>query len=201
MSNNTRLVSVALGILLVLYPLLVYLGLQYFGPRLLAGVLLALALAKLLINRLTNLPIGNTGWLVLATALITAVTLVSGSVIGLKCYPVLINSVMLILFGISLWRPPSMIERFARLQKPELPPEAILYTRKVTWVWCIFFVINGSIATATVFASEWIWALYNGAISYVLMGLLLVGEYGIRRQVQRNNSSHKNDSRENEIAK
>lgn len=199
MSNNPRWLSVALGAVLVLYPLFVYLGLEYLGPRLLAGCLLVLAIAKLVFNRLFGLPVGNTGWLLLAAVIATAVTLASGSVLGLKCYPVLVNGLMLVLFGISLWHPPSMIERFARFQNPELPVEAVSYTRKVTWVWCGFFAVNGSIATATVFASEWVWALYNGLLAYVFMGVLLVGEYALRQQLQKNNIRAKNDQPENEI--
>jgi uncharacterized membrane protein len=199
MSNSQRWISVALGTVLVLYPLLVYLGLAFVGPRWLAGLLLCIALGKLAFNRAMGLPIGNTGWLLLAAAIATAITLVSGSVFGLKCYPVLANGLMLILFGVSLWRPPSMIERFARLQHPDLPPTAISYTRKVTWVWCVFFAVNGSIATATIFASESVWALYNGFIAYVLMGALLAGEYGIRLLVQRKNSRIKNDQADNDI--
>lgn len=202
MGSNQRWISVALGAVLVLYPLLVYLGLTLIGPRWLAGLLLIIALGKLAFNRLSGLPVGNTGWLLLAAAIATAITLVSGSVLGLKCYPVLVNGLMLVLFGMSLWRPPSMIERFARLQNPDLPSTAISYTRKVTWVWCVFFVINGAIATATIFASDSVWALYNGLIAYVLMGALLAGEYIVRQFVQQKavtkDSRVNNDQSEND---
>lgn len=184
----------------MLYPVLVYLGLTFVGPRLLAGVLLVIALVRLAFIRFTGLPIGNSGWLLLAAAIATALTLFSGSVLGLKFYPVLVNGLMLILFGISLWRPPSMIERFARVQTSNLPEEAVAYTRKVTWVWCGFFAVNGGIATATVFSSEAIWAFYNGLVAYVLIGVLLVGEYLIRKLLQKRNADNKNDHPENETS-
>lgn len=185
MTPAGRLLTVALGLLLVLYPLLVYVGIQHLGPRILAAVLLIAASARLIAVKIARQPMGNSSWLLLAAAAATGITLATGSVIGLKFYPVLVSAVMLALFGYSLWQPPSMVERFARLQQADLPAQAIPYTRTVTWVWCGFFIANGAIASATVFMSDQIWALYNGLISYVLMGLLMAGEYLVRRRVQK----------------
>ena len=185
MTHMGRLLTVALGLLLVLYPLLVYVGIQHFGPRVLAAVLLAAAVARLVAAKLAQQPLGNSSWLLLAAAAATGLTLATGSLIGLKFYPVLVSGVMLGIFGYSLWCPPSMIERFARLQQPDLPAQAIPYTRKVTWVWCGFFILNGAVSAMTVFMNESLWALYNGLISYLLIGLLLAGEYLVRRRVQK----------------
>lgn len=180
-----RLIAVILGLMLALYPLLVYFGLQQFGPRALACILLLAAAIKLASTKLARQPMGNGAWLLFAAAIAGGLTLLTGSVLGLKFYPVIVNLVMLGIFGVSLWRPPSMIERFARLQTPDLPAHAIGYTRKVTWVWCGFFIVNGTIASLSVFASDKIWALYNGLLSYLFIGLLLAGEYLIRLRVQR----------------
>jgi uncharacterized membrane protein len=99
---------------------------------------------------------------------------------------VLVNAVMLLIFAGSLFYPPSVVERLARLQQPDLTPQGIRYTRRVTQVWCGFFIINGSIALVTALWSsfEW-WSLYNGLIAYLLMGLLFAGEYLIRRRTQK----------------
>lgn len=184
-----RLLTLVLTVLLVLYPVLIYVGIKSFGPRILAVLLVALALARLAIQRLARQPLGNGGWLLLAAALAGGVTLMTGSLVGLKSYPVVVNLVLLSVFAISLWRSPTVIERLARLQTPDLPPQAIVYTRKVTWVWCVFFVVNGSIAAATVPASEQIWALYNGFLSYIAMGALMGGEYLVRLRVQRRHAA------------
>ncbi len=189
MTPLARLLGLALGLMLLVYPLLVFYGLAHFGPRLLAAVLLLLSLSKLALNRWLKLPLGNSGWLLLAASLATAVTLVSGSALGLKSYPVLVNLVLLGVFGFSLWRPPSVIERFARLQyqlkKQQLPAHVPAYTRRVTWVWCSFFAANACVALVTAFASDRVWALYNGLIAYLLMALLMGGEYLVRLGVQR----------------
>jgi uncharacterized membrane protein len=185
MAPAGRLLTAAVTGLLVLYPLLVYFGLQQFGPRVLAAILLAAALLRIVAAKMAGQALGNSSWLLLAATAATGLTLATGSVIGLKFYPVLVSAVMLAVFGYSLWRPPSMIERFARLQQADLPGHAIPYTRKVTWVWCGFFVANGAVASATVFASDQLWALYNGLVSYILIGLLLAGEYLVRLRVQK----------------
>lgn len=57
-------------------------------------------------------------------------------------------------------------------------------------VWCGFFVVNAAIALYTVvFAPMKIWVIYNGFISYVLMGILFLGEFVLRKRHQRLNQS------------
>jgi uncharacterized membrane protein len=71
------------------------------------------------------------------------------------------------------------------LSEPDLPPFAVIYTRRVTGVWCGFFVLNGSLALATaLWASNQVWALYNGLLAYVMMGALFGGEWLVRRRVK-----------------
>ena len=96
-------------------------------------------------------------------------------------YPVLINGLMLSLFGGSLWAEQSAVERLARLQDPNLPPEAVAYTRKVTQVWCAVFILNIVISSALVWLEQIdLWALYTGVIAYVIMGVVMAGEWLIR---------------------
>ena len=95
------------------------------------------------------------------------------------------NLTMLLAFGLTLLRPPSMIERFARIAEPDLDSHGVQYTRRVTWVWMGFFVLNGSVALWTALhGSLMLWGLYNGAVSYVLAGTLFLGEYIVRKIVR-----------------
>jgi uncharacterized membrane protein len=49
----------------------------------------------------------------------------------------------------------------------------------------LFFAANGAAATATcVYGNLNIWTLYNGVVSYVLIGLFLGGEYLYRTKVR-----------------
>jgi uncharacterized membrane protein len=95
--------------------------------------------------------------------------------------PVLVNLGLLATFAPTLrWGPP-MIERFARLQEPELPGAKVAWCRMWTWIWCGFFLLNaGTAAALAVFAPlEW-WTLYNGLIAYGLIGLMFAVELVLR---------------------
>lgn len=99
-------------------------------------------------------------------------------------YPVLVNILMLAVFGSSLFSGQTVIEKLARLQQPDLPDAAVRYTRKVTQIWCVFFIANASIAALLMYLEQYRWwALYTGIISYVLMGILFAGEWIYRKLV------------------
>lgn len=172
--------KIALSLLFILYPLLVYFGLQRFQPT-------SLALCLVIIAGFRAISIKHKDSFALATALAALTVLIITSLtdgrVGLYLYPLMINSVLLILFVGSLFRPPTIIERIATRQHGELPQSGIIYTRRVTICWCVFFVINGVLSVASLGISEAAWTLYNGLISYVLIALMLAGEYLIRRRI------------------
>lgn len=175
-----RVVGVLLALVTLAYPLIVYLSLGRLEPRWLALLLLGLALMRLVVSR-TALTLGfAAGALLLATF-----SWAGNAWMPLKFYPVVVSAVLLALFGASLLHPPSAIERFARLREPDLPAEAVAYTRRVTQVWCLFFIANGLAAFATaLWASDAVWTLYNGFVSYCLMGVLMAVEWLVRRRVR-----------------
>lgn len=173
------------ALLLLLYPAAVFIGLRYLDPRWLALPLIAAAGWRLLQFRRQQTGL-NPVPLLAATIGATALTLFTGSPYGLLLYPVLVNTVFFLLFVTSLARPPSAIETLARLREPDLPAEAIHYTRRVTQIWAAFFAVNGSVALATVFLDPYWWALYNGLIAYLLMAVLMGTEWLVRRRVRRN---------------
>lgn len=169
-------------VITLLYPFAIWLGHGQVEPRLLAGLVVLAAFTRLL-----TLKVGGAGRWWLAGALLLAVLAVWGNAwTPLKLYPVLVNAVMLGIFGYSLVSPPTVIERFARLQEADMSSAVIAYTRRVTQVWCVFFIINGSISLATaLWASPATWSLYNGVIAYIMMGLLFGGEYLVRLRFKR----------------
>lgn len=178
-----RLVNRMLGLVLIGYPLLVYLGLHVLVPwQLSTALMLVLVLRFLLYPRHQK-----TGSVLLGAGVLYCLFAIwHNTELSLRFYPVWINLCLFGLFFISLLYPPSFVERLARLQDPNLSQHAIQYTQKVTVVWCIFFIVNGGIATATALWSDFFWwSLYNGLIAYVLIGLLMGIEYGIRIRMQR----------------
>jgi uncharacterized membrane protein len=175
--------------IVIMYPAIVYFSLGYFEPRLIAFALIVIALARLfMVRRLKFFASGMPqSYLVIAAFLLVGISaMASNSVVLLQYYPVWLNALMLALFSFSLFRPPSIVEQMARLKEPDFPTAAVSYTRKVTMVWCGFFAFNGAVALYTVLQTDMdLWAIYNGFISYCLMGLLFAGEYIIRRKAKR----------------
>ena len=169
--------KVLLVILLVLYPLAVYIGLSKVGIAPVAMLLSVLGLLRMWTTRHTAM------WpLALLALLCGALSLLFKTESWLKLYPVAMNAGALCIFAATLLKPPSFIERLARLMEPDLPESGVRWTRRVTQVWCGFFIVNGSIALYTaLFCSMQVWTLYNGLIAYVLMGILLAGEFLLRR--------------------
>lgn len=113
----------------------------------------------------------------------------------LKLYSVSVSATMLFVFGSSLVFKPNIIFRFACLGDKTLKGSSFEqqvdnYCKKVTVVWCVFFVLNGSISVFTALhdfgndaLNDKIWSVYNGGISYVLMGLLFAVEFVVRKMV------------------
>jgi uncharacterized membrane protein len=184
--------ATALLVLLTLaYPLLVYFGLLHFSPQWVGAAIAALLTLRLIFLQLTFKSRINKDMLqALYPAILLAIGCSLASILlnqadSLKLIPVVINTVFLLVFISTLRYPPSMIERLARLQEPQLNDTAIHYTRQVTKVWCVFFLLNGSVSLYTaLFASMEIWTLYNGLIAYLLMGILFSIEYLIRIRVK-----------------
>jgi len=165
------------------YPFVVYAGLQGGGAR-----WIALPLAALWLARALTAPSGQAGGRLLP-ALALAFCLVLAFAEDprwLLWYPVLINAGLCAVFGASLVRGMPAIERLARLGeaaagRPDLPPSGVRYTRRVTQVWTVFFALNGATAAALALwaPARW-WTLYNGCISYILIGVLIAGEWVVR---------------------
>ena len=119
-----------------------------FGAGRRGGLLAAVCIARLALFKASRQQGGRRGYLELVSA---------GGAAGGRgflvrepwavfYYPVLVNAILLAVFAASLWRPPTVIERIARLREPDLPPAAVVYTRRVTIVWSVFFALNGAAA-------------------------------------------------------
>ncbi len=187
----------------VLYPVLVYCGLTFWGlsPRRLSILLLALAFYQFLnltrsrkadasdadakkANRAKNCA------LVGLMTICGSVALFADSLLFLKFYPVLVNLSLLLFFGFTLWKKPSFVFRMANLGDKNIknsPSRNYVekYCDKVTFCWCVFFVLNACAAAVTVFVgSDRLWSLYNGFISYILIGLFFTVEFVVRKVMQ-----------------
>lgn len=173
-------------VLITLYPFCIYFGLSYLSPAQLGLSLLAIFSVRIIFIK-RNQPAKT--WPIMLTIIVGA------SLAGLAWlydtpeyllwYPVGLNACLFIIFITSIFFPPTVIERMARLTEKDLSEKAITYTRNVTVVWSVFFVINASIAAWTVlYGGMKIWVLYNGLIAYLAIGVLFTLEYLVRRVVR-----------------
>ncbi len=179
-SKNKKLLSAIIFILSFAYPFIVYfLGSQIPTTYIVAGLAAALAIRSVLQYRdqgASNL------YLSVPVIVIMGAVFLWNEQIAYLIYPVVMSTSFALLLGWTLIYPPSLIERFARLVEPELDKEGVKYTYKVTIVWLVYSLVNATISLATVlWGDKEIWLLYNGFISYVLMGFLMGCEYLFRQ--------------------
>ncbi len=177
--------SVLRALLLVAYPVMVWVGLTRLSARGLGLLLLAALLPPhlpALLRRdrrrhllaILPLPAG------IATVLLLAVIVDDQRLV--LALPVLVNGVLLASFGGSLLRGRvPLVERFARMQVDDLSAEEVAYCRRVTLLWCGFFVLNGGLtAYLAVRGPLSHWVAWTGGFSYGLLGLLFGVEYVVR---------------------
>ena len=181
-----KVLQILLTVTTLCYPLIVYAGMTQLPLQWLAGLVVILFIARVIVARQTALvflrplavPVAIGGTVLAVSAMLMA------NKQALLLYPVLVNTVCFSVFAWSLYRSPSIIECFARLTEKRLSAEAVRYTRNVTKIWCLFFIVNGGIAACTFLHGDMaVWALYNGLLSYILMGTLLGTEWIYRKWV------------------
>lgn len=164
----------------ILYPLLAALGVRHIGPNwVLIGLFILIALRALPALR-AKVPGGLTWGLLFVAGAVALVALYDRE-LSVRLYPALMSAAMLLTFSQTIVRPPSMIERFARLVQPDLDAAGVRYARNVTLIWCAFFLANCAMGIWTALYADWtFWTLYNGVIAYVGIGVLFFGEFLVR---------------------
>jgi len=164
----------------IVYPVVIYLALQKMEPRQIALALLALLVARVALSgRAQLVRYTRAFWLPLAAvALVAVVTAAWNDPLSLLLAPSFVNAALFTSFGLTLVRGEPMIERFARAQVvAELSQEEIAHCRRMTWLWCAFFLLNGSVALWLALVGNLeAWTIYTGIVSYILIGGLLAGE-------------------------
>ena len=200
-----KALKIFLNIVLILYPVIVFIMLVMLKlpVKVLSLCVMALA-AALFLSFSAKKGEKNLDWKPLATSLLFLAAgllcFFTNQTIFLKLYSPAINLILLIFFASTLFSGPNIIFRFATLADKSIKgsfheKKVENYCRKVTIAWCIFFILNGSAAALTVFAgrifgttpenADRIWSLYNGGISYILMGVLFAAEFIVRKFVDK----------------
>jgi uncharacterized membrane protein len=174
------------AVAMIMYPVVVWQGLAAGSPRQIAIVLLAAMTPALLLKTRGSQAGARVRGLAAVPATILAVLLAAAVLDGgglILMTPVAANAVLLLSFGATLRRGSTpMIERFARLQEPDLSLPKQAWCRTWTKIWCAFFIANGAIAAGLArYADVEAWAFYNGLLAYALIGGLLALEWTLRR--------------------
>lgn len=172
--------NVLSGLAMALYPALILVALSRWGARAAAGAVLAFALPRALLKLRDARPEDRAQALLIpvTVALFAGASAASGDHRLLLAAPTLVNLALLVHFARSLRTELPLVERFARMQVPDLSPAERAWCRDVTVAWCVFFALNGGVAAllAALAPARW-WALYTGVIGYALMAAMFTGEY------------------------
>ncbi len=163
------------SLLFLAYPYLVYKGVQeglvWFAPAVIASIYLYQAINAQKTQRRVQ-KLGVVVFLLLGTFFYQDVIA--------KLLPIFIQFSLMLFFGKTLLKDkgPSLIERFASIDFPYVPPVLSRYCRQLTFIWTGFFAFNVvACALLALFASvEW-WAIYTGVLIFVLTAILMVAEY------------------------
>lgn len=184
--------AIAAGVAVVLYPIVAWWMVGRFGAIGVAALTATVFTPQLVFS------VRSRGWqfhepvawvpvAALACALLAAL---SSQVGWALLAPVGINLALGMGFGFSLLKATPMIERFARLQHPDLRPDEVRWCRVWTVVWTSFFFLNALLTGLLAwFAPIAWWATHTGLVAYLIIGGLVGGEifarklhFGFRRE-------------------
>ncbi len=167
--------SIFFTLLFMSYPYLIYRGIEsgmvWVAPAFFSGIYLMQSFAT------RNVKIKLYKAFVSIALLLGAYYL---QTITAKVLPVLIQLMLMCFFGRTLLKGkgPSFIESFVRLEFPDFPPGVSEYCRQLTVLWTGFFAFNALMCVAlALWGNDAWWALYNGVFIYLMIGLLMIGEY------------------------
>ncbi|GHU67280.1 hypothetical protein FACS189447_09330 [Spirochaetia bacterium] len=194
---------VLFGALIILYPLLVFSALVIFklSIRYLSILIMLLAVVYAIVNR-KQYHGRHPVFVYISPVILFTIGIVCLSItffidtedlskVIFKLYPALADLVYLTIFGTSLFIPPTIVYSFINVFDKKLNEhlEKVYfenYCRKCTVYWCVFFILDCIVSLITaLFESDLAWGIYNGGITYVLMGLLFVGEYVIIKVIEK----------------
>ncbi len=179
-------VKLVMGIIAIAYPVLIYFSIGKFSIKNISifififGCIQFILAISVNINKTTqNKP---TSLIIpICIIIISILTYISSSYNWFQSYPILINCSFFILFFKSLFADKTIIQYYAEKTNKNLTNFEIKYIRNVTKAWCIFFILNTSISLFTwLFTNLKVWTIYNGFISYLLIGGGFMFEFAYR---------------------
>lgn len=182
--------------IVLIYPVLIYAGLNLMQARWIALIVFFLFAIRLLLYRkkaatnedhkqLLGMNLPAKGTIVFATTsgliLLLAMAIMSDSEKSLLLLPTVINLAFFLIFSTTLLKPPPIAERIARLTTTSITNEQKRYCYTVTALWSLLFLFNTATSLVTaLFCDIRIWTLFNGLIVYFLIAALFTAEVTYR---------------------
>ncbi len=170
------------AVVLLLYPVIVLGGLAYLGVRWTALILLLLTGRRFVVSLLSDRSTSRI--MIVQAALVVAIiggAAALGSERALRFAPFAVSLTFIALFALSLRTTP-IIERFARLKRPDLPPDHVTYCHKLTRVWIGGLSVNSClILFACLYGDTTLWTVLVGPVSYGFLGAVFTIEYAYRK--------------------
>ena len=165
---KTVLRSIISAIVFLLYPYLVYRGVQegvvWFAPAAIASIYFYQAVKA----RTRRVRLQKSG-----IVLILFLGAIFYQGLMAKLIPIIIQLSLMLFFGKTLLRDkgPSLVERFAQLEFPNVPPVLSRYCRHLTILWTGFFAFNvvACILLALFFPVEW-WGNFYRCADFCVYG-------------------------------
>ncbi len=178
--------KIIMALVAIIYPILIYFGISKFSINTVSGLVFVFGVIRfaLVLIAEKDSQIADKLKQLITPAIIIMIAILSflsSSHGWFQLYPILVSGSLLSLFYRSLFAEKTIIQYYAEKTKKKFTDFEIHYIRKVTKVWCLFFIINMIISFITwQYFSLKIWTLYNALISYLLMGSLFILEFAYR---------------------
>ena len=190
-----KILKILIQVLSILYPVLIFFLLVVYKAQIKVLSLFVIAIGLLYFLSMSNKGKSKLDLrsLIMSFVFIAVgvICYFSNNALFLKFYPVAVFISFLYTFGITLFTPPNIIYRFATMQDKTIKTSVNRnlvekYCYKVTIAWCLYFIFGCLMALYTVFFCSYkFWSIWNGGVSYILMGLMFVVEFIIRKGVNK----------------
>ncbi|GMO25782.1 MAG: septation protein IspZ [Termitinemataceae bacterium] len=202
--QNTGLV---LGIIVTLYPIIVFLSFFIFHAKLQHVSLFIILFAVIYFIFIRGNDNNKRKFLSFTSpVLLLAIGITCFFLkdpILLKLYPMLADIIYIIILVTSIFIPPTLvyyvINFLDKSIKKYVPANRLdSYCKNAAIVWCVFFVIDGVIAFFTailkteiqifnmLISPDIVWGIYNAIITYIIMALIFICEFIIIKRMAKN---------------
>lgn len=166
----------------VAYPFVADAAREAWGVRAVAGAVLALGAVTLAARAALDRPhVRNVALEHGGAILLGGFALVTGEVLWLHLFPVLVNATLCAVFLASLRQDPCLVEEVARWIEPHLPDFTRTYSRVLTVLWSSFFAAAAAGIAFVAIAEPQAWRTATLPAYFGSIAILSIVEFAFRK--------------------